>query len=104
MGGSKSMSTRQEVYAAINTERDYQDGQRDNGRFTEQVLPVSGELLCIQEYLNKANLAYVVNPGEVPLDTLHAIRKVAAMCVRTLEHYGAVSRVVSQISDPETFG
>ena len=86
------MSTRQEVYSAIDGERDYQNLQRETGRFTEVVLPVSGELLCIQEYLDKAVKVYVSSPGEAPPEVLNGLRKIAAMCVRAMEHHGALTR------------
>ncbi len=85
-------TTRQIVYQAIDGERDFQDSLRVKGRFTENVLPVPGELICIQEYVNKALKVYVSEPGEIPEETLHALRKIAAMCVRTMEHYGAPKR------------
>lgn len=83
---------RTEVYNAVDTERDYQDAQREDGRFTGFVLPVAGELLIMQEYIGKAISAYVSEPGEVPTPSLEAIRKVIAVGVRTLEHYGAPRR------------
>jgi len=85
------MPTREEVYATIDGERDYQDAQRPD-RFTETVLPVAAELVCIGEYLNRANKSYTDNPGEAPEETLHIIRKIGAMCVRALEHHGAPER------------
>jgi hypothetical protein len=85
------MATRQEVYNVIDGERDYQDAQRPD-RFTESVLPVSGELLCIRTYLGYADNSYTNNPGEAPIETLEHIRKIAAMCVRAMEHHGAPPR------------
>lgn len=85
------MASREEVYKAIDSERDYQDAQRPD-RFTEPVLPISGELLCIQEYLNRTNITYVTSAGETPLECLNGLRKIAAMCVRAMEHHGAPKR------------
>lgn len=86
------MTTRKEVYKAVDGERDYQDAQREGGRFTEAVLPVAGELLIMQEYVSKGIAAYVALPGETPLSSLEAIRKIVAVGVRALEHYGAPKR------------
>jgi hypothetical protein len=87
-----NISTRKEVYQSLDKERDYQDSMRSEGRFTETVLPVSGELICMKRYLDDAFSSYTSSPGETPAETLNAIRKITAMGVRTLEHYGASPR------------
>jgi hypothetical protein len=93
------MPTRQEAYEAIDSERDYQDSLREdrvagthNARFTEVVLPLPGELTCIRTYLRKAEDSYTNNPGEAPQETMEIIRKIAGMCVRTMEHHGVYNR------------
>jgi hypothetical protein len=86
------MPERQEVYQIVDDERSYQDAQREEGRFTEEVLPVSGEILCVEEYVAKLRTAYTANPGETPEECLHIFRKVAALCVRAMEHHGAPER------------
>src|SRR5690242_12518169 len=88
------MPTRKEVYTVIDGERDYQDAQRPD-RFTEPVLPVAGELICIQTYLTEAQNLYTKSPGETPKAGLDNIRKIAAMCVRAMEHHGAPPREFS---------
>lgn len=86
------MSTREEVYRAIDSERAYQDLLREAGRFEEEVLSVAGEIACIKTYLDQAFVAYANNPGETPQECLHTLRKIGAMCVRALEHHGAPFR------------
>lgn len=80
------------VFNQIIKEREYQDSQREAGRFTEEVLPLPGELVCLQYYLNKALDKYISLPGEAPTPSLHELRKVVAIGVRALEHHGCPER------------
>jgi hypothetical protein len=81
-----------EIIEAIDSERDYQDSLREGGRFTENILPLPGELSCMKVYLDKAFESYANNPGEAPEETMHIIRKIVAMGVRAMENYGAPKR------------
>lgn len=88
------MPTRKEVYAVIDGERTYQDSLRTQGRFSEDVLPVPGEIVCIEYYLDKLKAEYANNPGEAPEECQHIFRKIAGMCVRAMENHGAPKRVI----------
>lgn len=87
------ITNRNKVYAAISAERDYQDSLRDVGKFSEEVLSLPGELTCIQVYLDKAMASYADNSGEAPEETMRIVCKIAAMCVRAMEHHGAPPRI-----------
>jgi hypothetical protein len=80
---------REQIYAAIDGERDYQNalgGDRTNGT----QLGVSGCLTLLSTYLRKAQDAWTDNPSDT--QALHEIRKLAAICVRAMEEHGAPER------------
>lgn len=100
------------VYRAINGERNYQDllgpDRTDtaiipDGPGPYQKSPPSlrktvvtqrtphGELILFETYLRRAFDAWTDNPGNEP--ALDVIRKLAAICVRCMEHHGAPARV-----------
>ncbi len=87
-------STRQEVYYAIDTERNYQDSKwnkdtTSSGGFHE----VAAWILFMEEYLNEARVA--VSRGSDPeasIKALNSIRKVAALAVACMEQKGAYPR------------
>lgn len=83
---------REKAYAAIDSERDYQDAQRGNAKRHENQPPMTpGELiLCMEKCLHDARVAwYAPDGGTVCLDH---IRKVAALGVQALERFGAPVR------------
>jgi hypothetical protein len=88
-----STLTRQEVYSLIDGERAYQDSlgadrTEDHGFGITQ----GEELVLIRAYLRKAEDAWTNNPG-ASVDACAAnLRKIAAMCVRAMERYGAPAR------------
>jgi hypothetical protein len=85
-------ATREEVFAAIDSEREYQqrvwagaDGEIDN--------PLTpGEFLTLlRVYLRKAEEAWVIE--EKPeVNTLDAVRKIAGIAVNCMEQHGAPHR------------
>lgn len=78
---------RTEVYALIDGERDYQDAL--NGR----ELMSGEEILLLQEYVERARLAWTVDFNENPdSEYLHMVRKVAGIAVRCMEHNGGAAR------------
>lgn len=86
------MSTRAEVYAAIDSERTYQDEQLGNAkRHTDQPVMTPGELLlCMEKCLADAREAwYKPNGGDA---CLPYVRKVAGLAVQTMERWGAIPR------------
>jgi hypothetical protein len=93
--------SRDRVYRAINTERDYQDSLGpERVENDERPHTVTDELTMIATYLRKAQDAYTNNPNVngVAIDALHVIRKIAGMCVRCMENHGAPYRMGSPVS------
>ena len=88
------MALRQEVYEAIDTEREYQDRVwKDHAGGTEQPNPLSiGEwLLCLEEYVSKARAEWSGEP-KPEVNTLEIIRKTAGIAVHCMEQHGAPQR------------
>lgn len=88
------MTTRAEVYAAIDGERDYQDAlgtdrvERPNG---ERVTHTTAEYLTmLRSYMNKADAAWTDNPGDT--EALKVVRKIAGIAVHCMEDNGAIPR------------
>lgn len=88
-------ATRQEVYAAIDTERQYQDAGVGNAKRHEAMPPMTpGEhILCIEKVLNDAREAWYKPDGGV--HCLPHLRKAAALSVQCMERYGAPIRVIT---------
>jgi hypothetical protein len=83
-------TNREKVFLEIDKERDYQDSlsTQHTGNPT-----IEGELLMLQEYINRARTAWTNNfddNGELP--AREVIRKIAGISVRCLENYGCPSR------------
>lgn len=88
------MASRAEVYAAIDTERDYQGAlarnvvnQEDHPSFS----PITN-LVIIQELCARMQADFYDKPG--PPDPSY-MRKIAATAVRTMEVFGAPQREVT---------
>jgi hypothetical protein len=87
------MATRKEVYDAIDTERDYQDKGLGNAETDRPgILPVGEGILLLEEYANKARVAWSGPHPSGREEALRIIRKVAAIAVRTLEDHGVEKR------------
>lgn len=84
--------TREAVYAAVDSERTYQDAQRGNAKRHEgQPQMTPGEvILCMEKCLEDARDAWYAPTGGT--DCLPYIRKVAALGVQAMENYGAPLR------------
>jgi hypothetical protein len=84
---------REGAYAAIDSERAYQDAGRGNAQRHEGSSPklMPGEvILCIEKCLHDAREAwYKPNGGK---ECLPYLRKVAALAVQAMENYGAPLR------------
>ncbi len=78
------------VIHAINGELSYQETLPDKGHTDRIDHGVEGQLVALHVYANQAMELWVFNPGAEP--SLHAIRKVAAICCRTLLKYGCPLR------------
>jgi hypothetical protein len=88
------MATRQEVYAAVDGERAYQDAQKGNAQRHEgQPEMTPGEyILCMEKCLHDAREAwYRPDGGKACLDFVH---KVTALGVGCMELHGAPPRVM----------
>jgi hypothetical protein len=86
------MATREQVFAAINTERAYQEAQIGNSKRHEGQPPMTpGEyILCMEKCLADARVTwYAPDGGAACLDH---VRKVAALAVSCMELHGAPER------------
>jgi hypothetical protein len=86
------MATRQEVYSAIDGERAYQDAGKGNAQRHDGMPEMTpGEiLLCMEKLMNDAREVWYSPDGGV--NCLPYVRKVTAMGVKLMEHYGAPRR------------
>jgi hypothetical protein len=87
------MPTRNEVYKAVDSERDYQDNGRGNSRRHEGMPELTpGECILIMEkLLADARLSWYAPDGGVAC--LDHIRKVTAVGVKCMEVHGAPVRI-----------
>lgn len=88
------MTPRNDVYKAIDSERDYQDSLGKERARSPGIdsLTQAENLVLISHYLRKAEDAWVLNPGEAVEETQNILRKIAGICVRTMEKYGSPLR------------
>jgi hypothetical protein len=88
------MSTRAEVYAAIDTERDYQKKWEDPAVTTSGGIHSNVEFLVyMRDYVEEALHYASRNPDPVAgVFTQHSIRKIGALAVAAMEQNGAVKR------------
>jgi hypothetical protein len=86
MSNPSKPASRQEVYEAIDGERDYQDG------LNSRVQSIGDELTILTHYLHLAQKQYCEEFTDPEVLTLGMIRKLAGICVRCLEHHGAPRR------------
>lgn len=84
-------STRQEVYAALDTERLYQSDASSDVIAPADSLSIGDEILLMEEYLALARSAWA-GTNKPEIEALHIIRKVGGMCVRCMETHGAYPR------------
>lgn len=84
------------VYAAIDSERDYQDRVwRENAGHVADapVRTVAEELLMLEDYVARARTAWTNAPRDIEnAVTTDILRKCAGICVRALENHGAPFR------------
>lgn len=89
------MTSRSEVYAAIDSERNYQESfiEKDPTR-CDSSLPehsVGDYLTMLTTYVRKSQDGWTLNAGNsVALDE---IRKIAAIAVHCMEDHGAIFRI-----------
>lgn len=86
------MATRDAVYRAIDSERDYQDrfwpGREQGGA---NRLTVGEFVLLLEEYILKARAEWTVE-AKPEVNTLDMVRKVAGIAVNCMEQNGAPMR------------
>ena len=85
--------------AVINGELLYQSTLNDQGRADGKDHGVAGQLTTLAVYTQKAQEAWTNSPDDAA--ALDVIRKCAAICVRAMEAYGAVPRLVKNGSPAE---
>ncbi len=80
--------SRAAVYTQISAERAYQ-----NDDVNEEIMSVGDELTLLRAYLREAEDKYKECFGDAHEEpAMHSIRKLAAICVRAMEHHGAPER------------
>lgn len=83
------MATRQEVYAALDTERVYQD-KLGSDRTDGSNHTVGDYIVMLQHYQQKLVAAWTENAGvERALDI---VRKIGGIAVHCMEEHGAIPR------------
>lgn len=87
------MATRQEVYAAIDSERDYQDSLPPT-RTEGHNHSVGAYITMLRHYVTKMDEAWTMNPGDD--QALDVMRKVAGIAVHCMEDHGAPHRVTKK--------
>ena len=89
-----SPATRSEVYAAIDSERNYQDGWKDPALTDSGGLHSNVEFLAyIQDYVTEALHVASRRPDpEARIQNTHALRKIAALAVAAMEQNGVLLR------------
>lgn len=85
--------TREQVYQVIDGERAYQENLPIAQRSQQQGQPTQAEFFAmIDVYLAKAKSDWTFNQGSYVESSQAAIRKIAALCVRSMELHGAPNR------------
>lgn len=82
---------RADVYAAIDTERAYQDSLWPGHVEPSNPLTIGEFLLLIEEYALKARNEWT-REQKPEVQTLHQIRKIAGIAVNCMEQHGAPVR------------
>lgn len=87
-------ATRDEVFQAINTERDYQDARKGNAaRETKDTnRELASLVLLMDAYMTKAKAAHALPSPEGRTELLNVVRKVTALGVLAMEEHGAIPR------------
>jgi len=86
----------QHALEAIAEEREYQDKKWPNSK----KLSVTGEIILLEEYLNKFRKNYQENDNEKDIDVpeicLHDLRKMATILVRAMVNGGVKYRDINE--------
>jgi hypothetical protein len=81
---------REAAYAAIDSERDYQDHLERNAIKVQRPME---QLALIRKIVRDAEDHWYAQPGQVPMDFA---RKIGGVATRMLEEHGAPLRVIPQ--------
>lgn len=85
-------ATRHQIFAAIDGELDFQDAGKGNSETDRTTTTVGDGVALIQAYANRAIVDFSgIHPAGREA-ALHTIRKIAALCVRTMIENGAPIR------------
>lgn len=91
MATTYTPATREQVYAAIASEREYQNNLGPERRAVHENRFTVGEwLVMMKTYVDKALTAWTDNPGTDA--AVNVIRKVSAIGVAAMEEHGAPHR------------
>ena len=92
-------ATRDEVYAAIDGERSYQDSlwRLEPDRTEPNQLTIGEFVLMIEEYAAKARAEWI-QEKKPEQSTLHVMRKIGAIAVNCMEQHGAPPRNPTDIA------
>lgn len=84
------MATREEVFEAINSERDYQDSLWSEEGHRNPLL-IGEFLVLLSVYIRKAQEEWTVEP-KPEINSLNTVRKIAGIAVNCMEQNGAPKR------------
>jgi hypothetical protein len=87
-----NVSTRAQVYDALDTERKYQDEGRGNAKY--ELKSIGDFLSAFQVYMNDALASYKVGDSDAAIDD---IRKITALGVQGMEKLGARRRLLPEV-------
>jgi len=94
------MPTREQVYDAIDSERDYQAAlESDSGRCCGRTKTVGDYGLLLHRYMAQLDIAFSDNAGDD--QALNVIRKIAGIAVHCMEDCGAPHREMPEKYKPE---
>lgn len=97
---------RQSIYAEIDRERDYQDMCAKACEWSPQTAegkPVECTLVYIEGYLEQAKKAILPANRIGKPQALHALRKIAALCVKCFELHGVPMRDMQDAMQREDY-
>lgn len=89
------MTTRKDVFDAIDSERDYQDAKKGNAArgMVSDNRELGSLILFMDTYVRKAKDAFSGPHPDGFHNALHEVRKVAALAVLAMELHGAPKRL-----------
>ena len=100
MKRESKMTKRKEVYAAIDSERDYQDNLKKDRTSnptdgTRSIDHTVGDFVTMmQQYQNNLVAAWTNNPGDQ--EAMEVMRKIGGIAVNCMEQHGAPHRVIPE--------